>query len=144
MKKKKVIFVILILILILILCFIFYHRSDKKTSISHFVKQNQADLESYVETILENRPVEEQKYNDWPVTYYDNMVQFDVSSFGLVTNTVYKGFYYSLDGEPCGFQGVDAIFSKDGSGWKWAEDQGDNWGYTENIVGNWFYYEMHF
>ena len=123
---------------------IFDHRSDKKTTISRFVKKNQADLESYVDTLLESRPVKTQKYNNWTVAYYDNMVQYDVSSFGLVTNTIYKGFYYSLDEEPCGFQGVDSIFSKDGNGWKWEDGQGDNWEYTENIIGNWYYYEMHF
>lgn len=57
----------------------------------------------------------------------------------------YRGFFYSADGEPVGFQGTDMVFYHCGNGqWYWGEADGDNWMHIEHIAGNWFWYEMHF
>ncbi len=143
-KYKKYMIAVLILIVLLIIFLILRERSDQKTSITNYVKKNQVELELYVNEVLKNRPVENEKYHNYTVSYYENQVQFDVSAFGLVTNTIYKGFYYSVDGNPCGFQGTVVDFTKDGNGWKWEEMDGDNWEYTEKIMDHWFYYEIHF
>ena len=47
------------------------------------------------------------RWNGWKVYYYaDDMVEFCTGSFGLIPSTTYKGFYYSEDDEPHGFQAV--------------------------------------
>lgn len=56
----------------------------------------------------------------------------------------YTGFFYSMDGVPIGFQGVDMQFEKLGKGWIWKEENGDNWMYVEEISENWYWYEMYF
>jgi type I restriction enzyme M protein len=45
--------------------------------------------------------------------------------FGLIPSTTYKGFYYSEDDEPHGFQDVPVEFVKSGNGWSWAESEGE-------------------
>ena len=62
------------------------------------------------------------------------MVEFCTGSFGLIPSTTYKGFYYSEDDEPHGFQDVPVEFVKSGNGWSWAESEGDNTQYTERIA----------
>ena len=56
----------------------------------------------------------------------------------------YKGFYYSPENQPLGFQGTDMDFIEDGQGWRWKEEDGDNWDYTEKIMDKWYFFEMHF
>lgn len=53
------------------------------------------------------------EWNGWKVYYYaDDMVEFCTGSFGLIPSTTYKGFYYSEDDEPHGFQDVPVEFVK--------------------------------
>lgn len=57
----------------------------------------------------------------------------------------YRGFFYSADGAPVGYQGTDMVFYRCGKDqWYWGEENGDNWMHAVRIIGNWFWYEMHF
>lgn len=69
-----------------------------------------------------------------------NFVQALSGSFRVL----YKGFYYSEDDEPHGFQDVPVEFVKSGNGWSWAESEGDNTQYTERIAAHWYWYEAKF
>lgn len=118
-------------------------------SISRFVKRNYVDLEQFVDKIQLEEEGEQQKeyvYKGWNVTRWESngMVEFMKASWGIGSSTTYKGFYYSPNNEPLGFQGSQITFQKEGKGWKWKEEEGDNWEYTERIMENWFQFEIHF
>lgn len=56
----------------------------------------------------------------------------------------YRGLFYSKNGKPVGFQGVDMEFYRCGrADYYWSEGTGDNWMHVQHIVGNWYWYEMH-
>ena len=95
--------------------------------------------------VIEEHPMGPLEWNGWKVYYYaDDMVEFCTGSFGLIPSTTYKGFYYSEDDEPHGFQDVPVEFVKSGNGWSWAESEGDNTQYTERIAAHWYWYEAKF
>ena len=56
----------------------------------------------------------------------------------------YSGVFYSVSGEPVGYQGTEMDFYRCGGQWYWGEEEGDNWMHVEHIAGNWYWYEMHF
>lgn len=57
----------------------------------------------------------------------------------------YRGYFYSAEGGPVGYQGTEMVFYRCGNGqWYWGEQEGDNWMHAEHIAGNWYWYEMHF
>lgn len=72
------------------------------------------------------------------------LIDYFCYGFGLVPSSVYYGFYYSGDGNPAGFQGVDFVLVEDENGWIWSQKDGDNWYYTEHIVDNWYFYKAGF
>ena len=72
-------------------------------------------------------------YPDAGAVFYEN------------TTLGYRGFFYSEDGNPIGFQGVEMIFYQCGKyNFYWSEAGSDNWMHLEHIIGNWYWYEMHF
>ena len=102
-------------------------RPFSKKSIQSYVLRNQDELTNYARKVIEEHPMGPLEWNGWKVYYYaDDMVEFCTGSFGLIPSTTYKGFYYSEDDEPHGFQDVPVEFVKSGNGWSWAESEGDN------------------
>jgi len=71
-------------------------------------------------------------------------VDFYCSGSGLVSSSIYYGFYYVNPDEPLGFQATRVKLEADGDGWKWEETNGDNYYYTEKIIDHWYYYEAGF
>ena len=120
-------------------------RPFSKKSIQSYVLRNRDELTTYARKVIEEHPMEPIEWNGWKVYYYaDDMVEFCTGSFGLISSTTYKGFYYSEDDEPHGFQDVPVEFVKSGNGWSWAESEGDNIQYTERIAAHWYWYEVKF
>ena len=104
-----------------------FARPCSKQSIQSYVLRNQDELTNYARKVIEEHPMEPLEWNGWKVYYYsDGMVEFCTSSFGFVPSTTYKGFYYSEDDEPHGFQNVPVEFVKNENGWSWAESECDN------------------
>lgn len=62
---------------------------------------------------------------------------------GGESGTHFAGFYYSLNGEPQGDEGLfrNVSFKQDGNGWSYTDDQNLNKYYTEKIKGQIYYYE---
>lgn len=124
---------------------ILFARPFNKKFVQSYVLRNQDELTNYARKVIEEHPMEPLEWNGWKVYYYaDDMVEFCTGSFGLVPSTTYKGFYYSEDDEPHGFQDVPIEFVKSGNGWSWAESEGDNTQYTERIAAHWYWYEAKF
>ncbi len=81
--------------------------------IQSYVLRNQDELTNYARKVIEEHPMGPLEWNGWKVYYYaDDMVEFCTGSFGLIPSTTYKGFYYSEDDEPHGFQDVPVEFVK--------------------------------
>lgn len=143
MGHVRMILIICAVIVIVIIAMLI----QKRKSISDLVKDNYTELESYVAELIENKQYGFQTaYKGWDVCYWESngMIEFNVSSAGLGSEMTYKGFYYSPEDEPLGFQGSDIDYIEDGQGWRWKEVDGDNWEYTEKIIGKWYLFEMHF
>lgn len=88
-------------------------RPFSKKSIQSYVLRNQDELTNYARKVIEEHPMGPLEWNGWKVYYYaDDMVEFCTGSFGLIPSTTYKGFYYSEDDEPHGFQDVPVEFVK--------------------------------
>lgn len=116
-----------------------------KWMIWQYVLRNQEKLTAYAQNVIDEQPLNPKYYNGWRVYYYsENMVEFCTSSFGLTPSTTYKGFYYSADDLPHGFQNVPVDFHETENGWEWTELVGDNIQYTERITLNWYWYEAKF
>ena len=93
-------------------------RPFSKKYIQSYVLRNQDELTTYARKVIEEHPIEPLEWNGWKVYYYaDDMVEFCTGSFGLVPSTTYKGFYYSEDDEPHGFQNAPVEFVKSENGW---------------------------
>nr|WP_325239344.1 hypothetical protein [uncultured Oscillibacter sp.] len=123
---------------------IFQKRSEKDNIIA-YVQTNQEAMEQFVTGLVADPP-EDTAYNGWRVSYYPavGMVEFITKGSGIGSSTVYEGFYYSEDDRPIGFQGTEADFTKDESGWSWEEENGDNHERTEKITARWYWFQMNF
>ena len=143
MKKILKIFLIFILVVIGVIVF----NPSAKHNVVRYVKNNNVELTATAENIIENNITVNAEYNSWLVDYYIKsdtpVVEFTVSSFGIVPYSCYKGFYYSPDDVPIGYQGVKTEFLQNGSRWEYSYG-GDNTGFTEKICDNWYWFEMSF
>lgn len=118
-----------------------------KHAVIRRVERDEQKLQEMVEQIITAGEVgENAAYRGYSVVYYPStkMVEFTVKAGGFGSSTHYSGFYFSVSGEPLGFQGTGLNFTQEGSGWKWDEPDGDNWEYTEKICENWYWFEIHF
>jgi len=142
---KKFIKISLVLILAAIAVIIF--NPSAKHNVVKYVKHNNEELTATAENIIEENITVNAEYNSWRVDYYKKsdtpVVEFTVSSFGIVPSSHYKGFYYSPDDVPIGYQGVKTEFLQNGSRWEYSYG-GDNTGFTEKICDNWYWFEMKF
>lgn len=117
-----------------------------KASVTRYVREHQPELNSYVAQILKERPIKQDNYNGWKVTYNfgTQQIDFSVGGFGLAPSSSYWGFYYTPDDAPIGIDGSEVPLSKDGNGWSWQEPDGDNSQYIEKICSNWYWYKASF
>lgn len=143
-KRKLLIFLVVVLILL----------SGRKI----FSYKDKLIIKRTVTNNLEflNRMVENEDYEGFPditgirdIKSYplegDGLyIEFFCRGYGIVSNSVYKGFYYTRPDQPIGFQASQYQLEEKGRGWIWREDKGDNWYYTEKIADNWYYYEAGF
>ena len=143
MKKNLKIFLILILAVIGVIVL----NPSAKHNVVRYVKNNNVELTATAENIIEENITVNAEYNSWRVDYYIQsdtpVVEFTVSRFGIVPSNHYKGFYYSPDDIPIGYQGAETEFLQNGSRWEYSCG-GDNTGFTEKICDNWYWFEMKF
>ena len=149
-KKKGFLRILLVLCMIIaILWFPLLRKPYEQWSITRIVEQNSEELTQMAEEILAAQDAEGKHYKGVEkITYWDNdgtiFLEFFCRGFGIVPSSSYKGFYYSPDDIPLGYQGADIPLTPSGRGWRWEEADGDNRYFTEQIRAHWFYYEMHF
>lgn len=123
---------------------IFQKRSEKD-SIIEYVQTNQEALDQFVTGLMAD-PSGDTAYNGWQVSCYPvvGMVEFVTKGTGVGSSTTYEGFYYSEDDRPIGFQGTEAGFVPDDTGWSWEKENGDNRERTERISARWYWFQMNF
>ena len=118
-----------------------------KHNVFRYVKNNNSELAAVAEDIIEDNITVNSKYKRWNIDYYAQsdvpVVEFTVKSFGIGSSSGYKGFYYSPDNMPVGFQGVETVFVQNGDRFEYSYE-GDNAGFTEKICENWYWFEMNF
>lgn len=142
---KKIYYLLLGIILIIVT---FFHITpNEKKNITRYINKNHIDLQFYSENLRKNTMNKTDCYDKWKVTYWSNngIVEF-TPRYNNSFQSVYKGFYYSHDNIPLGFQGNIIQFNKHKSGWMWTDnhENSDNWEYTEKIIDCWYWFEMHF
>lgn len=118
-----------------------------KTPMIWYVENHSSELTQYAENMIENgMNGESDTYGRYHVTYWADggMVEFISEASGLGSNTIYRGFYFSMNDAPLGFQGTNVSYIPNNRGWIWSESNGDNWEYTEKIQDHWYWFEMHF
>lgn len=115
---------------------------NPKVRANVFVALHSSSLEKAYQTGIYPVQIGYKYLNDWSDEH--PMVEFTLSSFGLVPSTSYYGCYYSPDDVPVPFQNVDVslVQANDGT-WEWS-DEGDNHGTTAKIKDCWYYFEAHF
>jgi hypothetical protein len=146
-KGRKVLKTIKNSLIVVVLVVILTNFFSYKNRISRIVRGN---------TDLLNQSVQSASYDDAykikgikDISRYTNpdgslLIDYYCYGFGIVPSSVYSGFYYSGNGKPAGFQGVNYELIKEGNEWTWSEKDGDNWYYTEQILDNWYYYKAGF
>lgn len=111
-------------------------------------EQNKETLEAVVQQYLEQGTVQYPPMDG--VTHVnlwrgENIIlEFMTSGFGIAPASQYRGFYYSVNGTPAAFQGVEVKLEQQEDGWWEWHGNGDNGGCTKQIDGNWYVFEAHF
>lgn len=134
---------ILLIIVLILLGFRNLKWYKNKYEIKKLVNSN---LEFLNESI-ENKIYELEEVKDirkWPLDDNGLYIDFYYKGYGIVSASIYFGFYYVSEDKPTGFQGYPHILTSKGKGWEWKESNGDNWYYTEKIADHWYYYEAGF
>lgn len=120
--------------------------SDRDTAIDYY-NSSKSELEAAVAEILENQSTDGIALDGiLSISYWDGddtIIEFEVYASGIAPSTTYGGIYYSVSGEPAGFQNTDVTLVETADGWEWQAD-GDNCGETTHIEGNWYTYEAEF
>ena len=151
LRKKAVIIVVAVIVLALaVVAAVVLTRGDEAGEMKQYVLDHQTELESYVENLYEEIPEDnyqtiiENEYNGWRVELYpneNNAVMFIVSAKGFAPGSRYKGFAFSPNDVPIGFQATAEGFvqNEDGS---WQSDYKGNDHYCERITDRWYYFEI--
>ncbi len=131
----------------IILCIISAFLIKTKGFIFLLVEHDQENLTAMANAIIESG--EESPEHSWyfsNVYYKDSigMVEFTTSYWGIAPSGVKKGFYYSPENIPLGYNygGEVLSFLPYEAGWLWEEEDGNNTMYTERIVDHWFWFEF--
>ena len=74
----------------------------------------------------------------------NTIIEFTTSAFGIAPASQYRGFYYSVNGTPAAFQGVEVKLEQQEDGWWEWHGSGDNGGRTKQLEGNWYMFEADF
>ena len=135
---------VLLIIVILLLCFFLVPGKNHKEQVFKIVQDNQEVLQECVKTNDYERAkkidgIEEVKYyQTGPYT------EFYCYGEGIVSSSVYYGFYYSPDDAPLGIlYAAEEDLEPDEKDFSYETPDSDNWYYTERITKNWYYYEVH-
>ncbi len=143
--KEKQVAIIVTAVIILLLSAVFLTKS--KGFIFLFVEHSQEKLTAAANAIIESG--ERNPEHSWyfcDIDYYDStpMVEFTTSYWGIAPSGVRKGFYYSPQNVPLGYDygGEIVSFRPCEEGWLWEEEDGNNTIYTERILDHWFWFEM--
>ncbi len=144
--KKRISRIVYTLSALLISAALTSCASDQNEAVE-FYNANKSELEAAVAEILASQSTDGVELDGVAsISYYqgdDAIIEFEVYASGLVPSSTYGGIYYSVDGEPAGFQNVDVTLNETDDGWEWQGD-GDNHGITTHIEGNWYTYEASF
>ncbi len=142
--EKKIAY-ILIAVIILFFCTVFFIKT--KGFVFWLVAHRQEKLTAMANAIIESG--EEEPDHSWyfsDVDYHDSthMVEFTTSYWGIAPSGVRKGFYYSPENIPLGYDygGELVSFLPYEAGWLWEEEDGNNTMYTERIADHWFWFEF--
>ena len=146
--RKHLLKWLIVLVLVLVAVFFLFARSSHGYLI-FYVRHHQDKLNDFVNDVytdLEENSYSgwqvEYKYNGWRVEAYplgSNTIAFYSFSFGLAPSTIEKGFCYSPDGTPPGYQGVEVSFEKDTDG-TWISTDKGIFQSCEEIIPNWYYF----
>ena len=145
--RKLLLLPILAFLVLLGVFYSWWNRPDE------ICRRNQAELEQAVQKILAAGSTEgisvsgTTHINYWPGndewSRENPIIEFTTWSFGIVPASTYKGFYYSVDGEPTAFGNTDIPLTETEPGhWTWSDR--DNKGSTEHITGNWYTFSASF
>lgn len=147
MMKKRYYLLLGVIFIFMVFVTVSHMKNGEINSIINYVQNNHIDLQNYSEKIRQNTISKTEYYDNWEVTYWPStgIVEF-MSKDNPHLQSSYKGFYYSRDDKPLGFQGNNMEFTEHDPGWIWVEDRehSDNWEYTEKIMDNWYWFDMHF
>ena len=145
-KHKKSLFGLLVFTVaaaVLVFCVNLWERKPQTV-----FEQNRDTLESVVQQYLEQGIVGYPPMdgvttvNLWPGE--NTILEFMTSGSGIAPASRYCGFYYSVNGTPAAFQGIEAKLEQQEDGWLEWHGEGDNGGRTKQIEGNWYVFEAHF
>lgn len=143
MKKTTRFVLLAVMLLVAVVVF----NPNAKYNVKRYIKNNNAELTSVAENLLSENISVNSEYNGWKLDFFSTsdtpVVQFTVKSGGIVPSSGYKGFYYSPEDVPIGFQGIETEFIADGDRWLYSYE-GDNQGFTEKIIDNWYWFEIIF
>ncbi|MCR5432401.1 MAG: hypothetical protein K6E95_07585 [Lachnospiraceae bacterium] len=153
MKKKAILIsaagVVVVVLLVLLVVNIF-DNSDLKSELKDYILENREDLEAYVGDLIASKTDDSRDtFDGITVDYWkrNKMVEFSKTGWGagIVPASTYRGFYYSPDDKPLGFQGTSLSYVEDGAGWKSKDYPGSSIReYTERLADHWFWYEVKF
>ncbi len=137
----------IILAAAMILLFLSPFLIKSKGFVFWLVEHDQEKLTEMANAIIESG--EEEPDHSWyfsDVDYHDSthMVEFTTSYWGIAPSGVRKGFYYSPENIPLGYNygGEVLSFLPYEAGWLWEEENGNNTMYTERIADHWFWFEF--
>lgn len=138
----KNVFTVAVIVFLIVVFFI-----NSKSFIFLLVRHDKENLTDMANAIIESG--EEYPNNSYyfcDIYYNDsiNMVEFTTSYWGLAPSGVRKGFYYSPQNIPLGYNYGEVSFNKHEGGWLWEEENGDNTIYTEKIVDHLFWFEARY
>ncbi len=150
--KKPIIILLSVTLVVLLALVIFttFISSDPKSEINDYVIENRTDLNNYVTRLLSEKIDDHHgEFDGMKVDLWKNrnVVEFskDRWCFGIVPASTYRGFYYSPENVPLGFQGAALEFKSVENGWESEPYPGSSiHEYTERITDNWFFYEVKF
>ena len=152
MKKAITISLLSVTLVVLLALIIFttFISLNPKNEIHDYVIENRNNLNDYVVRLLNKKQDDYHgEYDTMTVDLWKgcNMVEFSKNRWGsgIVPASTYRGFYYSPENVPIGFQGAALKFRPDKNGWKSEPYPGSSIReYTERITDHWFWYEVIF
>lgn len=151
--KKTIIISLLSVTLVVLLTLVIvttFISPDPKSEINDYVIENRTDLNDYVTLLLSEKSNDHHgEFDGMKVDLWKklNMVEFskDRWCFGIAPASTYRGFYYSPENVPLGFQGAALEFKSVENGWESEPYPGSSiHEYTERTTDNWFFYEVKF